>query len=93
VARWFRAAMPVTGPFGLPVPEYPPLLRLHLPLIEPDVRISRIRLSDKTSFLRPQQAMPRHAELDQPQLVVQVFIGKLGVALGKVPYRHAMLAA
>jgi hypothetical protein len=29
------------------VPEYPTLLRFHSPLIEPDGRISRIRLSDK----------------------------------------------
>ncbi len=28
-----------------------PLLRFHTPLIEPDVQISRIRLSDKTSHL------------------------------------------
>ncbi len=28
-----------------------PLLRFHTPLIEPDVQISRIRLSDKTSRL------------------------------------------
>src|SRR5215472_12696771 len=30
-----------------------PWLRLHTPLIEPDVQISRIRLSDKTSRLHP----------------------------------------
>jgi hypothetical protein len=30
--------MRVAGPFGPPVPEYPSLLRLHLPLIEPDLR-------------------------------------------------------
>ena len=29
----------------------PPLLRFHIPLIEPDMQISRIRLSDKTSRL------------------------------------------
>ena len=34
-------------PFRLPVPDYPTLLRFYLPLIEPDGRISRIRLSDK----------------------------------------------
>jgi hypothetical protein len=28
-----------------------PWLRFHIPLIEPDVQISRIRLSDKTSRL------------------------------------------
>src|SRR5258708_1474350 len=27
-----------------------PWLRFHIPLIEPDVQISRIRLSDKTSY-------------------------------------------
>jgi hypothetical protein len=41
-------AMRVAGPFGLPVPDYPPLLRLHLRFIEPDVQISGIRLSDQT---------------------------------------------
>src|SRR3979409_672923 len=30
----------------------PPWLRFHIPLIEPDRRISRIRLSDKTSRFR-----------------------------------------
>src|ERR1700693_5431240 len=29
-----------------------PWLRFHIPLIEPDMQISRIRLSDKTSRLR-----------------------------------------
>src|SRR3954471_12161658 len=32
-----------------------PWLRFHIPLIEPDVQISRIRLSDKASRLRPWQ--------------------------------------
>ena len=46
------------------------MLRFHLPLIEPDGRFSRIRLSDKTSSLRPQRAMPGHDELYQAQLLV-----------------------
>ena len=33
-----------------------PWLRFHTPLIEPDVQISRIRLSDKTSRLHPRRA-------------------------------------
>src|SRR5258708_21014226 len=37
----------------------PPWLRFHIPLIEPDRQISRIRLSDKTSRLRAQ----RHLQL------------------------------
>ena len=36
-----------------------PWLRFHIPLIEPDRQISRIRLSDKTSRLRAQ----RHLQL------------------------------
>ena len=45
------------------MPDYPALLRLHLPLIEPDWRVSRIRLSDKNSSFRPQLAMLAHAQL------------------------------
>ena len=37
----------------------PPALRFHIPLIEPDRQISRIRLSDKTSRFRVQ----RHLQL------------------------------
>src|SRR6266852_8867392 len=37
----------------------PPCLRFHIPLIEPDRQISRIRLSDKTSRFRVQ----RHLQL------------------------------
>src|SRR5258705_2872682 len=37
----------------------PPWLRFHIPLIEPDRQISRIRLSDKTSRFRVQ----RHRQL------------------------------
>jgi hypothetical protein len=33
----------------LPVPEYPTVPRFHSPLIEPDVRICRIRLADGLS--------------------------------------------
>src|ERR1700733_10076602 len=44
-----------------------PWLRFHTPLIEPDVRISRIRLSDKTSrrlsHATPSAASEHHAEL------------------------------
>ncbi len=79
--------MRVAGPFGIPVPDYPPLLRLHLPLIEPDVQISRIRLSDKTSALRPQQVLSRSPQLYQAQLLVQVFVGKARV----LPNPHTIL--
>src|SRR5436190_22245294 len=39
-----------------------PWLRFHTPLIEPDVQISRIRLSDKTSRLRPLLAAPTRGQ-------------------------------
>jgi hypothetical protein len=35
----------------------PPWLRFHIPLIEPDRQISRIRLSDKTSRLHVQRLL------------------------------------
>src|ERR1700732_5159655 len=35
----------------------PPWLRFHIPLIEPDRQISRIRLSDKTSRFRVQRPL------------------------------------
>jgi hypothetical protein len=50
------------------------LFRFHLPLIKPDVRISRIRLSDKDSCVRPQDVEIRQTKLDQAKLLVQVFV-------------------
>jgi len=47
VARWFRRRYVRVSGFPLRGSEPQALLRLHLPLIEPDGRISRIRLSDK----------------------------------------------
>ena len=50
--------------------------RFHLPLIKPDVRISRIRLSDKESRLRPREAARPLLEPYQPEISIQVFVGK-----------------
>ena len=47
--------LPPLSSGGARVPE--PWLRFHIPLIEPDVRISRIRLSDRTSRLRMQRRL------------------------------------
>ena len=49
-----------------------PSLRFHTPLIEPDVQISRIRLSDKTSRLRPRLLTPPRAQTYEPVMPVQV---------------------
>ena len=58
MARWFRKAVAVCRLFRLSVPEYPSMLRFHVPLIEPDVRISRIRLSDKDAFTNAHGRQP-----------------------------------
>ena len=64
--------MRVAGPFGVPVPDYLSLPRLHLPLIEPDRQISRIRLSDKTSRLHPRHVVPKPAQAYEPEVPVKV---------------------
>jgi len=57
VARWFRKGLTVTAPFVRRCLNIPSMLRFHIPLIEPDVRISRIRLSDKDSCFRPRKVV------------------------------------
>ena len=46
--------------------------RFHIPLIKPDVQISRIRLSDKTSRRRPRLLTPPCAQTYEPEVPVQV---------------------
>jgi hypothetical protein len=63
-------SLSVTRPFVCGCLTSPTMLRFHIPLIEPDVRISRIRLSDglhrptrrytrQCTFRRPIQLLPR----------------------------------
>jgi len=49
-----------------------PWLRFHTPLIEPDMQISRIRLSDKTSRLHPRHVVPQPAQAYEPEVPVKV---------------------
>ena len=49
-----------------------PWLRFHIPLIEPDRRISRIRLSDKTSRLHPRRAATKLGQAYEPEVLVKV---------------------
>jgi hypothetical protein len=49
-----------------------PWLRFHTPLIEPDVQISRIRLSGKTSRLRPRHVVPKPTQTYEPEVPVEV---------------------
>ncbi len=64
-----------------------PSLRFHILLIEPDVQISRIRLSDKTSRLRTRLAASKFSQAYETEVFVEVQGGK-GPALtspGLVP--------
>jgi hypothetical protein len=49
-----------------------PWLCFHTPLIEPDMQISRIRLSDKTSRLRPRLAAPTRGQAYETVMPVEV---------------------
>ena len=47
------------------------LLRFHVPLVEPDVRFSRIRLSDKDSCVRPRKVVCLHFQPGQAQTIIE----------------------
>jgi hypothetical protein len=49
-----------------------PWLRVHIPLIEPDVRIGRVLLSDKSSRLHPRHVVPKPAQAHEPKVPVEV---------------------
>ena len=49
-----------------------PWLRFHTPLIEPDMQISGIRLSDKTSRLHPRRAAAELCQAYEPEVPVKV---------------------
>ena len=55
-------SMTVTGPFVCRCPTVCPMPRLHRPLVEPDVRISRIRLSDQALMPSPTRPGSHAAE-------------------------------
>ena len=57
VARWFRCRLSVSGPFVCRCLISRTLLRFHIPLVEPDMHISRIRLPLKTSRFRPRKTV------------------------------------
>jgi hypothetical protein len=67
----------LSGPFVCRCLTSAAVTRFHLPLVEPDVRICRIRLSDQVSCVRACKAgSPHPLEPNQPQLVVQVLVGE-----------------
>jgi hypothetical protein len=50
------------------------VVRFQIPLIKPDVRISRIRLSDKLCSFRPRQVSAEVLQTDQPERPVEILI-------------------
>ncbi len=74
MARWFRSRLSVARPFVDECLTSITMLRFHTPLIELDVRISRIQLSDKASRFRPRDVAITQPKLDESQLFMQVFV-------------------
>jgi hypothetical protein len=67
-----RLGISVSGPFGCRCLTRPAVLRFHVPLVKPDRRFARIRLSDKDSRVRSREVTLRPPEADQAKLKVQV---------------------
>src|SRR5438093_8370289 len=53
-----------------------PSFRFHIPLVEPDGRFSRIRLSDKVSCVRPWEVVGEGLQPNQTQRSVEVLVGE-----------------
>jgi Putative transposase len=62
----------VAAPFGCGDLRARPWLRSHIPLIEPDMQISRIRLSDKTSRRRQRPVASSCRQTIEPEVPVEV---------------------
>ena len=72
MARWLRWSLSVAGPFVCRCLNSSALLRFHVPLLEPDVRIARIRLSFRLSGLRVRHVGPTGGDRIQPQRFVEI---------------------
>ena len=70
---WVGAAYPFTGPFVCRCLTSRTLLRFHIPLIEPDMQISRIRLPEEVSRFRTRKAASPASKPNQPKRGVQAF--------------------
>jgi len=62
--------LPPLSSGGAPIPA--PWLRFHIPLIEPDMQIARIRLSDKTSRLHPRLVTTQGSQTHETEVPVEV---------------------
>ena len=89
MTRWFRWRLSVADTFVCRCLTSAAMLRFHLPLIKPDMRISRIRLSDKESRGRTREVARSPLEFNESQGVVHITRGK---ACGS-PSRHLVFPA
>ena len=76
MARWFRSGLSVSASFVRRCLTSLAMLRFHIPLVEPDVRVSRIRLSDKDSCVRPREVARAQVQPDEPQRIVKELVGE-----------------
>ena len=58
----------------LPVPQLGPWLRLQSPLVKPDVRLARIRLSPASSSLRPRQVATVERQGKEAECLVKILV-------------------
>ena len=77
MARWVRSGLSVSGPFVCRCLIIRTVLRFHIPLIEPDKRVSRIRLPEETSRVRPRKAAFPCRETNQAKAGIQAGFRKL----------------
>ena len=82
-------AYPLSDPFVCRCLTSSSMLRFHIPLIEPDVRFSRIRLSDKDSRVRTRKVTRSPAKPDETEGLVEI---RVGVPC-RAPTRRLVLAA
>jgi hypothetical protein len=78
VARLFRLGLAISGPFGCRCLSIPTMPRFHIPLIKPDMQISRIRLTPVSSSLRIRQVTARDPDVVQTKDLVEM--------LGREPF-------
>ena len=67
-----RSNISVAAPFVWRCLTGSAMARFHTPLIEPDMQICRIRLSDKTSRLHPRRAASKLCQPYEPEVPVKV---------------------
>ena len=73
MARWVRSGLSVPGPFVSRCLIILTVLRFHIPLVEPDMQFSRIRLPEETSRVRSRKAALPLSKPDKPEGGVQAF--------------------